>query len=154
MSRVFSKHGLQYIFTFITIIYIASYWITFKGFNGSDDLHYAMLASNLLHGKYNPFAVNDIFAGRIFLIAFQALLYLTGGINIYTTQLGTMAVTVVCCYLTSFKIIQFRNPSSVIVSSALFYFNPVLNRKFRRDARCLCNAIRNYHFLIVGKNYN
>jgi hypothetical protein len=88
LSRSFTKYKSQYIFVTITFIYVLSRVITFKGFNGTDDLHYAMLAVNMLHGNYNPFAVNDIFAGRILLIGSQALIYFAGGINIYTTQLG------------------------------------------------------------------
>ena len=86
-----------------------------------------MLAVNMLHGNYNPFAVNDIFAGRILLITFQALIYFLGGINIYTTQLGTMIITVLCCYLTVFKFVKNYSSNTVIIASALFYFNPVLS---------------------------
>ncbi|HEY6975222.1 MAG TPA: hypothetical protein VH396_02970 [Chitinophagaceae bacterium] len=127
MKSNFSKYKSQYAFAAITFVYIFSWWITFKGFNGTDDLHYAMLATNMLHGKYNPFAVNDIFSGRILLIAFQALIYFLGGINVCTTQLGTMIITVLCCYLTAFKLTEIKSNSSVIAASSLFYFNPVLN---------------------------
>ncbi len=74
MKRIFVKYKPQWIFAFITLIYILSRWITFKGFNGTDDLHYAMLSADMLRGKYDPFAVNDIFAGRILLIAFQSVM--------------------------------------------------------------------------------
>ena len=90
-------------------------------------MHYAMLAANMLHGRYNPFAVNDIFSGRILLISLQALIYFIAGINAYTTQLGAMIVTVLCCYLTVFKLIEIKSNCSVIVASSLFYFNPVLS---------------------------
>jgi hypothetical protein len=86
-----------------------------------------MLAANMLQGRYNPFAVNDIFSGRILLISFQALIYFLGGINVYTTQFGTMIVTVLCCYLTVFKLIEIKSNGGVIVASSLFYFNPVLS---------------------------
>jgi hypothetical protein len=86
-----------------------------------------MLAVNMLHNNYNPFAVNDIFAGRILLIGSQALIYFAGGINIHTTQLGTLIITVFCCYLTVFKLIQNCDSNTVIIASALFYFNPVLS---------------------------
>jgi hypothetical protein len=127
LRRNFKKYRSQYIFLSITLIYILSRWITFKGFNGTDDLHYAMLAANMLHGKYTPFASNDIFSGRILLIAFQALIYFIGGINVYTTQLGTMIVTMLSCYLTAFKLIENMSNNSIIITSALFYFNPVLS---------------------------
>ena len=86
-----------------------------------------MLASNMVHGNYDPFVPGDIFAGRILLITFQSIIYGLGGISIFTTVLGTMFVTVVCSYLTAFKLIENRNVSTVLISSSLFYFNPVLN---------------------------
>jgi hypothetical protein len=83
-----------------------------------------MLAVNMLHSNYNPFAVNDIFAGRILLIGSQALIYFAGGINIYTTQLGTLIITVFCCYLTVFKLIKNCDSNAVII--ALLYSISIL----------------------------
>jgi len=122
-----STYRCELIFVFVTIIYLISRWLTFKGFTGEDDLHYAMLASNMVHGNYDPFVPGDIFAGRILLIAFQSLLYGLGGISIFTTVFGTMLVTTLCSYLTAFKLIETRSAGTVLVSSSLFYFNPVLN---------------------------
>jgi hypothetical protein len=115
-----STYRCELIFVFVTIIYLISRWLTFKGFTGEDDLHYAMLASNMVHGKYNPFVPGDIFAGRILLIAFQSLIYGLGGIRIFTTVLGTMLVTMLCSYLTAFKLIENRSAGTILVSSSLF----------------------------------
>ena len=97
--------------------------VHFFGFNGSDDLHYAMLAANTLKGTYTPFAPMDIFSGRILLIAWQALIYYTGGIGVFTTQAGTIVTAVVCCYLTIFKLGKLAAWQPVIAGTALFYFN-------------------------------
>lgn len=126
MSKNIFKYQGIICFALITSIYLFSKWLTFKGFNGTDDLHYAMLASNMLKGNYTPFAVNDIFSGRIFLIAWQALIYFVFGINTFTTQAGTMIVTVLCCYLTIFKLARYNDFNRVLLASSLFYFNPVL----------------------------
>ncbi len=102
-------------------------WVTFRGFNGTDDLHYAMLASNLLKGKYSPFAATDIFSGRILIVLWQAFIYYIGGINTFTTQIGTIFTTVFCCYLTIFKLAKYNKWQVVLLGASLFYFNPVLN---------------------------
>jgi len=127
MKEAHRPHKATYLFSFITLIYLITKWITFKGFNGTDDLHYTMLASNSLKGIYNPFAEGDIFAGRILLIYWQAFIYFIAGINVFTTQLPTILITILCCYLTIFRLGQFKNTGSVIIASSLFYFNPVLN---------------------------
>ncbi|HEX5154372.1 MAG TPA: hypothetical protein VFW07_23150 [Parafilimonas sp.] len=127
MRKLFIPYKPIYIFIFVSIIYLLTRWITFKGFNGADDLHYAMLAADMLHGQYHPFAITDVFAGRILLVSLQALIYFVAGISIYTSQLGTMAITILCCYLTCFKLISITNSNTVVISTALFYFNPVLN---------------------------
>jgi hypothetical protein len=121
-----SKYGGIVCFSIVTAVYFFSTWLTFKGFNGTDDLHYALLSSDLLKGKYNPFESNDIFSGRILLIAWQAFIYLILGITTFSTQVGTLLVTVVCCYLTIFKLARFKNSNSILLGCSLFYFNPVL----------------------------
>lgn len=102
-------------------------WLTFKGFNGTDDLHYAMLSSNMLKGKFDAFNANDIFSGRVLLIALQALIYFAVGVNIFTTQAGTLAATVFCCYLIIFKLAKYKTFNEIIFACSIFYFNPVLN---------------------------
>lgn len=114
-------------FVLVTICYLVIYYLTFKGFNGSDDLHYAKLASNMLKGKYNPFEPNDIFAGRALLISWQAFIYYIGGINTFTTQIGTLVALVLSCYLTIFKIAKFKNWQPVLGCAVFFYFNPIVN---------------------------
>lgn len=114
-------------FVLVTICYLVIYYLTFKGFNGSDDLHYAKLASNVLKGKYNPFEPNDIFAGRALLISWQAFIYYVGGINTFTTQIGTLIALVLSCYLTIFKIGNFKNWQPVLGCAVFFYFNPIVN---------------------------
>jgi hypothetical protein len=121
-----SKYGGIACFSIVTAVYLFSTWLTFKGFNGTDDLHYALLSSELLKGKYNPFEAHNIFSGRILLIAWQAFIYLVLGITTFSTQVGTLLVAVVCCYLTIFKLARFKNNNSILLGSSLFYFNPVL----------------------------
>ena len=89
-----SKYGGIVCFSIVTAVYFFSTWLTFKGFNGTDDLHYALLSSELLKGKYHPFEGNDIFSGRILLIAWQAFIYLVLGMTTFSTQVGTLLVTV------------------------------------------------------------
>lgn len=120
------KQKLYLSFFVITAIYILSRWVTFKGFNGADDLHYAMLASNMIKGDYTPFNANDIFSGRVLLIALQALVYYIGGINVFTTQATTIAATVLCAYLLIFKLAIYKTEANILLAAALFYFNPVI----------------------------
>lgn len=120
------KRITLYCFWLATAVYLFITWFTFKGFNGSDDLHYAMLASNMVKGTYSPFASNDIFSGRMLMVAWQALIYYFGGINAFTTQAGTLITAVLCCYLTIFKLGKFTAWQTVLAGTALFYFNPVL----------------------------
>jgi len=115
-----------WIFAIISIIYIATRELIFKGFNGTDDLHYAMLASRMIKGTYSPFVKGDIFSGRVLLIAWQALVYRIGGINVFTTKATTIFAIVLACYLTVFKLLKANTTSLVIVASSLFYFNPTL----------------------------
>jgi hypothetical protein len=114
-------------FILVTVGYLVIYYFTFNGFNGSDDLHYARLASNMLNGEYNPFEPNDIFAGRVLLISWQAFIYYIGGINTFTTQIGSLIAIVLSCYLTIFKLGNFQDRQSIFGCAILFYFNPVLN---------------------------
>ena len=115
-----------FIFISVTFVYLFLMWVNFKGFNGTDDLHYSMLASNLLKNQYDPFNANDIFSGRLLLIYTQALIYYIGGINIFTTQIGCIFITILCNYLTIFKLGKISKGYQVLLASALFYFNPVL----------------------------
>ncbi len=125
-KRIYKYQGII-CFALVTSIYFFSRWLTFKGFNGTDDLHYAMLASSMLKGSYTPFNVNDIFSGRVLLIAWQAAIYFVCGVSTFTTQAGTMIATALCCYLTIFKLAGYNGFNSILPASALFYFNPVLS---------------------------
>ena len=121
--------GSRYlIFFLVTLFYLVTKWITFKGFSGTDDLHYANLASNVLKGSYSPFVLEDIFSGRIGLIYLQASIYFIGGINAFTTQIATLLVTVLCCYLTVFRLGQIKKTGGFLAACSLFYFNPVLSQ--------------------------
>ena len=86
-----------------------------------------MLARNLLHGRYNPFVVNDLFSGRVMRVAYQSIVYRIGGVNIYSTLSGSLFTTILCCYLVVFRLVRQIHIGGVIVTSALFYFNSVLN---------------------------
>jgi hypothetical protein len=116
----------KYLFALITLFYLASRWFIFLGFNGTDDLHYAMLSSRILTGTFDPFVPNDIYCGRIALLTFQAIIYQLGGISVLTTQIGTVLATIFSCYLTIFKIIKPKNWLHVLLACSLFYFNPLL----------------------------
>ena len=124
--KLHNRHICLFIFIFVTIIYLAIKWIIFKGFNGTDDLHYGILAARMLRGAYNPFEPGDIFSGRILLIASQAAVYRVAGINIFSTQLGSLLVAVLSCYLTVFRLLPVRTAAGTLLASCLFYFNPVV----------------------------
>lgn len=123
---VSSKYKCFFLFLTISLVYIITRIIIFKGFDGTDDLHYAMLASRMLKGTYSPFVEGDIFSGRVLLIAWQALVYRLAGISVFTTHATTMFAVLLSCYLTVFKLLRANNITLVLVSTALFYFNPVL----------------------------
>lgn len=108
------------------MVYVATRIVIFKGFDGTDDLHYSMLASRMLKGTYSPFVENDIFSGRVLLIAWQALIYRVGGINIFTTQAPAVFAMLLSCYLTVFKLLRAKGANLVLVATSFFYFNPVL----------------------------
>lgn len=127
LNKSISKYQGTICFLAVTATYFFLRWLTFKGFNGTDDLHYAFLSSNLLKGQYNPFVANDIFSGRVLLIAWQAIIYFIFGITTFSTQVGTLIVTMICCYLTVFKLARFNEVNTILLASALFYFNPVLS---------------------------
>ncbi len=126
MSKSESKYYLLSRFITITLICLLTRYFIFNGFNGTDDLHYARLASDMVKGRYSPFVAEDIFSGRILLVAWQALIYFIGGVNIFTTQAGTIIAIVLSCYFTVFRLLPVKNITTVIIASALFYFNPVL----------------------------
>ncbi|HVX50964.1 MAG TPA: hypothetical protein VHB48_12445 [Chitinophagaceae bacterium] len=126
MQAAVSKYKPRVIFCIITLLYSATYFFVFKGFNGTDDLHYAMLAARMVNGNYNPFSSGDIFSGRILLIAWQALLYYVGGVHVFTTQLSTLLAVVFACYLTVFSLLRASTAATACIASAMFYFNPVL----------------------------
>ncbi|MBE7173816.1 MAG: hypothetical protein INR73_24800 [Williamsia sp.] len=113
-------------FVLVTLAFIVSRFVLFQGFHGTDDLHYAMLSARMLKGSYDPFQPADIFSGRIVLIAWQALLYRTGGVNLFTTCIGTVIATVAACFITVSRLLPVRNRSTVLVASSLFYFSPSL----------------------------
>jgi hypothetical protein len=122
-----SKNSVLFSFFLITLFYLFTRWLIFKGFNGTDDLHYAMLAARMIQNRYNPFVPDDIFSGRILLIGFQSLIYRIGGINVLSTLAGTLLASIFSCYLTVFKLLNCKSPIAVILAASLFYFNPVLS---------------------------
>src|ERR1700712_3122247 len=113
-------------FITVTLFYLGTRWFLFLGFNGTDDLHYAMLSSRLLRGTFSPFVPNDIFCGRIALIGFQSFIYWLAGIGVLSTQIGTLFATILSCYLLIFKIIKPESNTQLLLACSLFYFNPVL----------------------------
>ncbi|RYZ38757.1 MAG: hypothetical protein EOP49_30760, partial [Sphingobacteriales bacterium] len=115
------------VFIGVTLFFLLSRYLVFYGFNGADDLHYGMLAARMLQGAYNPFEVNDIFSGRVLLISLQAMIYKLGGISVFTTALGSITAAIVACWLTIFKLLDTRNPVSVLLATSLFYGNPAVS---------------------------
>jgi len=122
------KQSYIFVLTFIciTLFYLATRWFIFLGFNGTDDLHYALLSSRILNHTFNPFVPNDIYSGRIVLLGIQSFIYRLGGISVLTTQIGTILATVASCYLTVFKIIKPKTNFHILLSCSFFYLNPVL----------------------------
>lgn len=121
-----NRHGVL-CFLLVTAIYLFTRWLTFKGFNGTDDLHYSMLAHNWLAGTFSPFELNDIFAGRVLLIGWQALIYAVLGVTVFSTQIGSLFAVVTAAAITIFGLAKFKDNISFLLGSSLFYFNPVLN---------------------------
>ena len=114
------------IFGCCTLLFVISRIALFNGFNGSDDLHYAMLASKMLRGQLDPFQPNDIFSGRVLLIGWQALVYKTGGITLFTTNAGIMLAVILTAYITVFKFLPDSSPGRVLLASSFIYFFPSL----------------------------
>lgn len=114
------------IFILITIFYFITRILLFRGFNGTDDIHYAMLSSKFLKGGYSAFNRFDIFGGRVLLICFQAFLYKILGITVFSTQIGSVIITVIACYLTIFQLIKTSSNTALAFFSSAFYFNPVI----------------------------
>ncbi len=114
------------VFGLLTILFIATRILLFNGFNGSDDLHYAMLAARLLHNRFDPFQPADIFSGRVLLIGWQAIIYKAGGINLLTTGAGIMAAVPAACFLTIRHLIPRPGHAAVALTCSLFYFFPAL----------------------------
>lgn len=81
----------------------------------------------MLKGTYDLFNSSDIFSGRVLLIALQSAIYFIGGINVFTTSIGTIATAVFCCYLIIFKLAKYQDHNSVLLAASLFYFNPVIS---------------------------
>ncbi len=124
--NITAKKQVRIVFIISTLIFIVTRFILFTGFNGSDDLHYGMLAARMIKGKYNPFEPGDIFSGRILLIAWQALLYKAGGISVFTTCIGTIIAVIVSCFLTVYKLLPVKGAAVTLLACSLFYFNPAL----------------------------
>jgi hypothetical protein len=120
------KNSALLTFLLISIIYLLTRWLIFNGFNGTDDMHYAMLAARMMRHQFSPFVSDDIWSGRVLLIGFQAMIYRLGGINVLTTQLGTILATIMSCWLTVFKLLKYDKESQVILATSLFLFNPLL----------------------------
>lgn len=118
-------------FSTVTLLFVVSQWVLFNGYNGADDLHYAMLSAKMLKGQYNPFEPNDIYSGRILLISIQAFIYKIFGISVLTTSAGTIVATIIACYLTVFLFLHQRGSSSVFILCSFFYFSPVLTRSIK-----------------------
>lgn len=114
-------------FILITVIFLFTRLITFRGFNGTDDLHYGLLSYKMLHGQFSPFVQDDIFSGRMLLIFWQSIIYYFTGITSFGTQIGAILCTVLCCYLTLFHLLRKRTATKIILAAAIFYFNPVIS---------------------------
>ncbi len=98
--------------------------IVFNGYNGTDDLHYALLARQLLDGQFNPFNPTDVFAGRLVLVGWQAFWFWLLGVNDWAIQIPPIITLIVCLKLLLFNSGIKLNKPSVFFLSALFYFNP------------------------------
>lgn len=101
-----------------------AHFLLFKGYNGTDDLHYAQLASQWLQGSYNPFEPADIFSGRVLHIGWQALWFGIIGIGDTAILLPPLLALVTMAYLVCFQFFKHATASAVFFISALCFFNP------------------------------
>ncbi len=95
-------------------------------YNGADDLHYAFLSSKMLNGSYDMFFANDIFSARLLPIAYQALWFKVFGINDFSMMMPSLSLLIVLAWFVCFKCGFQKNIYSVVLGSALIYFNPVV----------------------------
>jgi 4-amino-4-deoxy-L-arabinose transferase-like glycosyltransferase len=116
------------LFCCVTLVMLISRYLSFYGFKGSDDLHYAFLSSRVLNGTYDMFFAQDIYAGRPVVIFYQALWFKLFGINDFSMSIPSISVLIVLAYVVCFKSGLPKDVRTVIIAGALVYFNPVVTR--------------------------
>ena len=106
------------------IVMVATRLAVFNSYNGTDDLHYAMLSAKMLQGTFNPFEAGDIFSGRFLLIAWQALWFKLFGINDLSMQMPAVTGLIALAYLLCFNRAATLKPAGIIFITSLIYYNP------------------------------
>lgn len=99
---------------FITIV-ILYHIFGYTGHFGYDDLHYAGLANDLVHGTVD---FEDHYAYRLPVILFTSLFYRLFGISDLTSSLPAMLVTIAILIIV-FNILRERGPMTIITGLSL-----------------------------------
>ncbi len=123
-----NKKMLQLVFWSVTLVMLTARYASFYTFKGSDDLHYAFLSSSVLNGSYDMFVASDIYSGRAVVILYQALWFKLFGINEFSMCMPSLSILIILAYLVCFKCGLQKNIHTVLLGSALIYFNPVVTR--------------------------
>lgn len=100
------------IFIIIVVLY---HIVGYTGHFGYDDLHYAQLANDLLHGRFD---VEDHYAYRLAVILFTSLFYLIFGISDLTSSLPAILVTIAILIIV-FSILRDKGPTTIITGLSL-----------------------------------
>jgi hypothetical protein len=100
----------------IFIIIVVLYHIFgYTGHFGYDDLHYAQLANDLVHGKID---FEDHYAYRLPVILFTSLFYLIFGISDLTSSLPAILITIAILVIV-FYILRDKGPITIITGLSL-----------------------------------
>ncbi len=117
---------VQLIFWAVTLVMLFTRFACLYTYNGADDLHYAFLSSRLLHGNYDMFFANDIFSGRVLVVAYQALWFKISGINDFSMSMPSLSLLIILAWFVCFKCGLQKNIGTIVFGSSLVYFNPVV----------------------------
>ena len=107
-----TAYSILLIFFAVVVLY---HLFGYTGHFGYDDLHYARLASGLLHGQFDP---KDHFAYRFPVVLFTAFFYLILGVSDLASSLPAMLVTVLVLVLV-FRILRPHGPRTLWIGLSL-----------------------------------
>lgn len=106
------ESAILLIFIIIVVLY---HIFGYTGHFGYDDLHYAGLANDLVHGKVD---FEDHYAYRLPVILFTSLFYLIFGISDLTSSLPAILITIAILIIV-FNILRERGPMTIITGLSL-----------------------------------